>query len=357
MRCWRSKGIRRRGATARGICALSVQRTAIALALVAAIVSGAARAQSQASLELGDVRAVPSRGAALVFQLPIMRPAHSPLGTPTVVVRRPGTVLWFVANNTLELHLLELADVELEVSHGGQTVNRLLLKTELQAARARMLSGTRRDHDQTAKAPGIENAGLLRSSIAVLQQEMAGMRGEIQQVADHVATLASLSERAGAERLHEPRTFSWILVASLGGLLVAGLASLLTGYAMWRRGLAAAMGSMGKALPTASGSPLAIPSAQSRAREERVQLEAPSVRLRQVRLSYKAWKQVAMQSVHDQGSSAHDTAFKRVKAVLAHSPLATTSDREAMLANLWQELISAQQPQLSLRDGRQARKP
>jgi hypothetical protein len=274
-----------------------------------------------------------------------------------VVVRRPGTVLWFVANNTLELHLLELADVELEVSHGGQTVNRLLLKTELQAARARMLSGTRRDHDQTAKAPGIENAGLLRSSIAVLQREIAGMRGEIQQVADHVATLASLSERAGAERLHELRTFRWILVASLGGLLVAGLASLLTGYAMWRRGIAAAMDSMGKALPTPSVSRPAIPSAQSRAIEERVQLEAPSVRLRQVRLSYKARKQVAIQGVHDHGSSAHDIAFKRAKAVPAPSPLEATWDREAMLANLWQELISAQQPQLSLRDGRQARKP
>jgi hypothetical protein len=110
---------------------MSARRTALTMALMAVIVSGTGRAQSQPSIELGDLRAVSSNGSALAFQLPIVWQAHAPLGMPTVVVRRPSNVLYFVANNTLELRMFELADVELEISHAGQTLNRLLLKTEL----------------------------------------------------------------------------------------------------------------------------------------------------------------------------------------------------------------------------------
>src|SRR5690606_24057203 len=128
--------------------------TAVAMVLMAALVFGTGQGQSQPSIALGKLRAVPSSGSALVFQLPVISQGRGLINMPTVVVRRPRNVLFFVANNTIELRLLELADVELEVNHAGQTINRLLVKAELQAAHARMLSGLKRNRDQSVETAG-----------------------------------------------------------------------------------------------------------------------------------------------------------------------------------------------------------
>ena len=313
---------------------MGVRRTALAVALAAAIGSGTGRAQSQASLELGDLRAVPSRGSTLVFQLPIVWYAHSPLGMPTVVVRRPSNVLFFVANNTLELRLLELADVELEVSHAGQTVNRLILKTELEAARARMLAAMRRHRVRAAKTKGVKAAHPSPSSLAVLQREMVGIRTEIQQLVDHVTTLADRPQRAGMEHHPEQWTFRWVLVAMLGGLL-AGLGVLLAGHVMWRRGFAQAIERVRDTLPAARPELPAAPLAQPGALERGVPAASPSAVARHVRVSYKASRRLYLRG---------SIPLERPPAVPSDSSLATPepSGREIMLANLWQELISAQ---------------
>ncbi len=294
---WRQ--LSRRYAAPRRTCAMCGRRTALAVALLAAIVAGTGRAHSQSSLELGALRAVPSRGPALVFQLPFISQAHAPLGMPTVVIRRPSNALFFVANKTLELRLLELADVELEVSHAGQTVNRLLLKTELETARARMLSSIKRDRDQAAKTGDGKSLGPARSSMAALERQMVGLRGEIQQLVDHVATLADMAKRAGVEHHREQWTSSWVLAVMLGGLLVAGLASLLTSHVMRLRGLAAVIERVRDALLTARLIPLPCASM--------VPPDAPGA-------------------------------------------VPATTDLETTRANLWQELITAQKRDLGLRD-------
>jgi hypothetical protein len=270
---------------------------------------------------------------------------------PTVVVRRPSNVLFFVANSTLELRMFELADVELEVSHAGQTVNRLLLKTELQAARVRMLSGIRRDRDQAAKTGGIRGAGPPRSSMDTLEREMKGIRGEIQELVDHVATLADELKRAGVERHGEQWPLSWILAVMLGGLLVAGLASLITGYAMRRHGLGAALDRVRDALPTARpGLPAAL-LAEPGALERGAPRDPPTARVRHVQVSYKASRRVYLKGSHDQETSADLTPLPCALMVPPNAPKAVpkTTDLETTRANLWQELISAQKRDLGSR--------
>src|SRR5215475_10274889 len=114
--------------------------------------------------------------------------------------------------------------------------NRLLANTEIEAARGCMLSSIRRGREQAAKTVDIKSAGPLRSSIAALQREMMGIHGEIQELVDHVATLADESKRTGVERHCAQWPFSWVLAVMLRGLLVVGRASLTTGYAMRHHG-------------------------------------------------------------------------------------------------------------------------
>ncbi len=75
-----------------------------------------------------------------------------------VALAEPQDALSFVRHNRLELRLRALSDVELEVTQGRQTLNRLLLKSELQAARARL---------GTTPAPPSVNPGQRRRNAAV----------------------------------------------------------------------------------------------------------------------------------------------------------------------------------------------
>jgi hypothetical protein len=107
------------------------------------------------ALTLGELQASPRHPPPYVFRLPILATFHDSGEAPAVIVRRPQDALSFVKNNMLELRLRALTDVELEVSHGGQTLNRLLMKRELQGARASLEAAMAWEHYQTAQAKGL----------------------------------------------------------------------------------------------------------------------------------------------------------------------------------------------------------
>lgn len=268
-------------------------------ALVAVLVVGMAEAQGAFTrIELGDLQALPGQVPPFGFQLPFVRQPHAPAAIPTVVVQRPNDVLFFMKNGTLELRLLELADVELEISYAGQTMNRLLLKTELQAARARLQAAMAWDRYQAAKVKGIKDAHLgrlleetyrshqtwaqmdptgaqpqlarvlqerlrwqeerlgrqeigrgeeppqrsgtgqpaaLESRMAALERELGSTREAIHGLAQQVTTRLDESLKPAGECASEQSAATSVLTVALGGLLVAGVASLLTGYSMQRR--------------------------------------------------------------------------------------------------------------------------
>jgi hypothetical protein len=105
-----------------------------------------------------------------------------------------------------------------------------------------------------------------------------GIRGEIQELVDHVATLADESKRTGVERHRAQWPFSWVLAVMLRGLLVAGLASLTTGYAMRRRGHGLALDRVRDALPTARPGLPAAPLAQLGGMERGMPRDPPTAR-------------------------------------------------------------------------------
>lgn len=104
------------------------------------------------AVSLGELQAIPGVSPPYIFRLAIHSRPDEPVDSPAVTVRQPSTALSLVKKNILELHLPSLADVELEVSHSGQTLNRLLLKSELQGARLRMEAATAWSRLVAAKA-------------------------------------------------------------------------------------------------------------------------------------------------------------------------------------------------------------
>ncbi len=267
--------------------------------IVAALVMGVSQAQGAFTrIELGELQALPGQVPPFGFQLPLVRQSHALTAIPAIVVQRPSDVLFFVKQGLLELRLLELADVELEISYAGQTMNRLLLKTELQAARARMHAAMAWDRYQAAKAKGIKDARLgrlleeayrtqqtwarldptaaqpqlprvlqerlrvqeerpgrqeaargeeppprsgtgqppaLESRMAALERELGSIREAIHGLAQQVRTHLDESLKPVGEHPREQPAANSVLTVALGGLLLAGVASLLTGYSMQRR--------------------------------------------------------------------------------------------------------------------------
>lgn len=371
---------------------MCVMRTVLVAVLLVAVASGARGVQSRPILELGDLRAVPGSGPAFVFQLPIFRQAHAPLDMPTIVVRHPRDVLFFVGNNTLELRMLDLADVELEISYAGQTVHRLLLKTELQAARARMQSdiarnrsqeaktrdvkGTRRErvskktpwaqqdvtpltpdavmdqrrgvasertplteqrirHEESVRLEGISRTrtegetSAVENRMAALEREMGSIREGIQALVGHVATVRDVSNM-GRVRHHNPQqTFNPLLAVTLGGLLVAGVASLLTGYAMRHRALYCER-ERHRALATAM--------------PHEVALQPLTPVIRRIRISYKTTRRVHLRETSGREPVPPLMPLERAPLALPDPPpaISETSDLDMMLAHLRQELIRVQ---------------
>jgi hypothetical protein len=119
---------------------MGMAHIALVVVVVASIGGGAAQALA---IELGELQAVPSNSPPYIFRLPLITPLHGPSASAAVTVRQPPDTLSFVKQHVVELRLRSLTDVELEVSYGGQTLNRLLPKSELQAAVRAEMAPTR----------------------------------------------------------------------------------------------------------------------------------------------------------------------------------------------------------------------
>lgn len=132
------------------------RRLALVVSLATIVVSGVGRAA--AFVELGELQAVSMGGPPHVFRVLLSLSPDEPPHVPAVIVRRPPDVLSFVTSNALELHLRTLAEVEVEISVGGQTLNRLFPLAELQAARARLQARLARERHRSARANGEEPA-------------------------------------------------------------------------------------------------------------------------------------------------------------------------------------------------------
>ena len=126
----------------------------ITLAAILGTIAAACFEGMAPALELGDLQAVPSSHPPYVFHLLIRGSSGDGPDWSSVTVRRPGDVLCLVKNQTVELRLQHLTDVELEISAGGQLLNRLFLKGELQTAQARLTASLAWRRYQTAKAKG-----------------------------------------------------------------------------------------------------------------------------------------------------------------------------------------------------------
>ena len=161
--------------------------------VVAALASLATPA---AAIDLGELQAVPGSSPPYVFRLPIIVSRHEPSDLPAVTVRQPRDVLSLVNHTRLELRLPALTDVELEINHGGQTVNRLLLTSELQAARARLETASAPMPHQpapakdrqgpAAEAKSVTSTAAERPDHALLAREIQEIRREIQRLVGRV---------------------------------------------------------------------------------------------------------------------------------------------------------------------------
>ncbi len=246
------------------------------------------------AIELGEVQALPGGHPPYVFRLPLVRNSQDGGDLPSVTVRRPTDVLGVVKNSSLELRLQNLTDVELEISYGGQILNRLFLKEELQTAHARMMAAVAWNRYRAAKAKGqtrSQVAALLNEAYqthrawaqldprraqqpfsqvereqrlfsaadlsrpppsavgeetpspaashdaadpVLLEQEMRRIREEIHSLVGQVMPWMPEPARP---RQDERQVVTPMIAAPLGGLFAAGMALLCAGYLMQRRAL------------------------------------------------------------------------------------------------------------------------
>ena len=224
----------------RSAAAIGMAHIALAV-VVAGIVGGASQV---VAIELGEVHAVQSNSPPYIFRLPLLTPLHGPAASAAVTVRQPPDTLAFVKQHVVEFRLRSLSDVELEVSYGGQTLNRLLLKSELQAARIRMnmapasnpsllARGKGRDRPYTEAMP-MAQALSGASDRSLIEREIEGIRQEIHSLVEGVApwegSLSPVGARAGG-------TSMAVLTLMLAGFCIVGVTSLITGCIMQRRAL------------------------------------------------------------------------------------------------------------------------
>ena len=220
---------------------MGMAHIALAVVVVASIVGGATQV---VAIELGEVQAVQSHSPPYIFRLPLLTPLHGPSAIAAVTVRRPPDTLSFVKQRVVEFRLRSLSDVELEVSYGGQTLNRLLLNSELQAARMRMNLAPASNPSLLARGKGRERlftkampmaqAPAGASDRSLIERELEGIRQEIHSLVEGVApwegSLSLLGDRAG-------ETFMGVLTLMLAGFCIVGVSSLITGCLMQRRAL------------------------------------------------------------------------------------------------------------------------
>jgi hypothetical protein len=223
----------------RSAVAMGMAHIALVVVVVASIGGGAAQVLA---MELGELQAVPSHSPPYVFRLPLITPLHGPSAIAAVTVRQPPDALSFVKQHVVELRLRSLTDVELEVSYGEQTLNRLLLKSELQAARMRLEMAPASNPSQLARAKGRDRpfpeagaAAQAPASISdrpLFEHEFEGIRQESQRLVERVTPWTELSPPRGDRG---ESAITAVLTLMLGGFASVGVTSLLMGYLMQRR--------------------------------------------------------------------------------------------------------------------------
>lgn len=218
---------------------MGMAHIALAVVVVASICGGAAQVLA---IELGELQAVPSNSPPFIFRLPLITPLHGPSAIAAVTVRQPPDTLAFVKQHVVELRLRSLTDVELEVSYGEQTLNRLLLKSELQAARMRLEMAPASNPSPPARAKGRDRPFSETSSVALapegasdrplFERELEGIRQEIQRLVERVTPWEELSPPLGDRG---ENAITAVLTLMLGGFFSVGVTSLIMGYLMQRR--------------------------------------------------------------------------------------------------------------------------
>jgi hypothetical protein len=369
------------------------------IALVVVVAAGLLAAVAPVmALELGELQAVPGNHPPYLFRLAIISSPRGSSDIPAVTVHQPRDALSFVKSNVLELRLRSLTDVELEVSQRGQTFNRLLLKSELQTARARLDATTAWQRYQAAKAKGAAHPQLtalldaahhthqtwgqfdpaaarqpfaqieqerlrfltaggrrpepiLQESLdrAMLEREMQGIREETYNLVGRVTPWEGLSTPAW--HIGEGRA-TLILTLALGGLFIAGVTSLCTGYLMQRRALdrerqrrqvlaalirraPAELTSGAAALPTAPW--VQLPGDQHDALE-------PVAVVRRVRVSHRTRRRVRVQASRHRHAAIQEQAAEHSQVIARLPPAEPSAAVELVevLGNLQRELTNLQ---------------
>jgi hypothetical protein len=212
----------------------------MALLLVASLVAAATHALA---LELGPVQAVPSQAPPHIFRLPLLAPLPGASDSAAVTVRQPPDTLAFVKQHVVEIRLRALADVELEVSYGGEILNRLVPKRELQAAQLRLemvpaanlalpAKAKSRDRPSPEVRTRAEAAAAHRS---LIEAELEGLRQEVHRLVEHVAPWpgsAGPAEAGAADRLTAGLTLG------LGGCALVAVVCLTMAAIMPQRAMA-----------------------------------------------------------------------------------------------------------------------
>jgi hypothetical protein len=223
----------------RSAVAMGMAPIALAVVVVASICGGASEVLA---VELGELQAVMSNSPPYTFRLPLITPLHGPSAMAAVTVRQPPDARSFIKQHVVELRLRSLTDVELEVSYGEQTLNRLLLKSELQAARMRLEMAPASNSSPAARAKGRDHPFPEASSVAqapegvsdrpLFEREFEGIRQEIQRLVERVTPWKELSPPLGDGG---ESAITAVLTLMLGGFFSVGVTSLVMGYLMQRR--------------------------------------------------------------------------------------------------------------------------
>jgi hypothetical protein len=335
---------------------MGVKHLARAMALVASLV---VLAEQAIAIQLGELQAVPGSYAPYIFRLAIIASPRAPSSTPVVTVRHPRDALSFVKNNVLELRLGSLSDVELEVSQGGQTLNRLLLTSELQAARAQMWTTTVSPRHPTAVAKDRETpAGEARPLMpatpsapdrALVEREMQGIRQEIQSLVKPVIPWEGLSTPPWYT---DPGAATLVFTLMLGGLFIVGVTSLFTGYLMHRSAVdreqrlrwaraASIRREQGELTAVAPTLPVVRRYQLFEDRHERL---APVTMLRRVWVSQKTRRRVRVRTSRGTHDATQEQAavHTQVVARVSHTRSSAPAEFVEALANLRRELIRLQ---------------
>ncbi len=392
---------------------MGVRHVAVAVLLIASVVMASGRA---VAVTLGELQAVPSTPPLYVFRLAILAAPDGSIDTPAVTVRQPRDALSLVKNHTLELRLRSLTDVELEVSYGGQTLNRLLMKSELLGARARLDAATSWSRYQAAKAadaPRLQLRVLLDTAYqthrawgqfdpvaarqplaqltqerllflaadvrqavpvsqegsprdgglpegqlpsprtdgtaerAMLEREVSVVREEMRDLMARVTPWAEVETSARPLHGHEATP---LVALVLGGVCIAGLTSLFTGYLIQRRLSAQAQrrrrtfAAIRRATAELTAGTGLLPTGRNPLAAGRPAPSPPAAVVRHLRVSHKTRRRVRIHASPDNRDATPPRLAEPIRAVarLSHPRASTPAELIEALGNLRQDMLNLQ---------------